>query len=42
MTITITGNIDEKLNDEEYMELVDVLMQLGISEINIQEVENDS
>lgn len=41
MTITITGNIDEKLNDEECMKLVSVLMQLGISEINIQEAEND-
>ena len=37
MNITITGTMEESLTEEEYLELIDYLGQLGIFDVDVKE-----
>ena len=40
INVTITATIEERLTEDEYLSLMDFLMQLGMENIDEREVEN--
>ena len=41
MKLAITADIEEKLTEDEYLSLMDYLMQLGAGNISIEEKDDD-
>lgn len=41
INVTIKATMEERLTEDEYLRLIDFLMQLGMENIDEKEIEND-